>query len=109
MPRLCTYIVTMDSGFAPNPFWGWCTLTACTPNHMNARLDKGDWIAGFLSKSRENRFLFAMEILCVMQAGLYFADGRFALKKPKVSLDWKERCGDNIYEQLADGTWLQHK
>ena len=106
--QVCTYIVTEDSGFAPNPFGKWCTLAACTPNHMNARLDKGDWIVGFLSKSRQNRFLFAMEILCVMQMGDYFTDPRFESKKPKKSPDWRERCGDNIYEQLGDGTWVQH-
>jgi hypothetical protein len=106
--RLCTYIVTEDTGFAPNPFWDWCTLAACTPNHMNARLDKGDWIVGVLSKSRQNRFLFAMEIYCVMQMGEYFTDPRFESKKPTKSPDWRERCGDNIYEQLEDGTWVQH-
>jgi hypothetical protein len=106
--RLCTYIVTEDTGFAPNPFGKWCTLAACTPNHMNAQLDIGDWIVGFLSKSRQNRFLFAMEILCVMQMGDYFSDHRFESKKPKKSPDWRERCGDNIYERLEDGTWVQH-
>ena len=75
---------------------------------MNAQLDKGDWIVGFLGKPRQNRFLFAMEILFVMQMGEYFTDPRFQLKKPKSSHDWKERCGDNIYEQLEDGTWVQH-
>src|SRR5215212_805714 len=108
MKRLCTYIVTKDTGFAPNPFWGCCTLAACTPNHMNARLNKGDWIVGFLSKSRQNRFLFAMEIDCVMQMGDYYTDPRFQLKKPKKSSDPRERCGDNIYEQLENGEWIQH-
>jgi hypothetical protein len=76
---------------------------------MNAQVEKGDWIAGFLGKSRRNKFLFAMDILSVMQMDEYFTDPRFQLKKPKDSLDWKERCGDNIYEQLEDGTWSQHK
>jgi len=75
---------------------------------MNAQLDKGDWIVGFLSKSKQNKFLFAMEILRVMQMGKYFTDPDFESKKPKNSPDWQERCGDNIYEQLEDGTWVQH-
>ena len=107
MTRLCTYIVTEDSGFAPNPFWRRCTLAHCTPNHMSARLTKGDWIAGFLSKSRQNRFLFAMEVHSVIPLGDYFADPRFVSKKPKPSLNYKDRCGDNIYE-LQNGHWLQH-
>jgi hypothetical protein len=109
MKRLCTYIVTEDTGFAPNPFGEWCTLAACTPNHMSAQLNEGDRIVGFLSKSRQNKFLFAMEILSVMQMGDYFTDPRFESKKPQKSSDWRERCGDNIYEQLADGTWVQHE
>ena len=32
--RLCSYVVKYDTGFAPNPFWGFCTLAACTPNHQ---------------------------------------------------------------------------
>ena len=80
-------------------------LTFCVSQGCSS----GDWIAGFLGKERQNKFLFAMEILFVTQMGEYFTDPRFQLKKPKDSLDWKERCGDNIYEQLEDGTWKQHR
>ena len=51
--KICLYTVKVDTGFAPNPFYGYCTLTACTPNHMNAKLDKGDYIAGFLTDRGE--------------------------------------------------------
>src|SRR5438552_18621997 len=108
MPRLCTYIVKKDSGFAPNPFGGRCTLAHCTPNHMNVQLDKGDWIAGFLSKSKQNRFLFAMEVEVVIPLNCYFVDERFESKKPKSSVIYEERCGDNIYE-YHNGKWIQHK
>ena len=26
MTTLCTYVLTSDTGLAPNPYWGWCTL-----------------------------------------------------------------------------------
>lgn len=29
--KLFSYIVTHDAGFAPNPFWGYCTLACCKP------------------------------------------------------------------------------
>jgi hypothetical protein len=44
--KLCSYIIKNDTGFAPNPFWGYCTLAACTPNHMGLHLYPGDWIIG---------------------------------------------------------------
>ena len=30
-----------DTGFAPNPFWGYCTLAVCTPNHMGVQTSEG--------------------------------------------------------------------
>ena len=29
--RLFTYVIVSDSGFAPNPYWGYCTLATCKP------------------------------------------------------------------------------
>jgi hypothetical protein len=108
-PRLCTYIVTEDTGLAPNPFWGWCTLAVCTPNHQNDDLHEGDWIAGFLGAKRKHSFLYAMEIIEVLRMDKYYIDPRFEKKKPNLRGDWKERCGDNFYEQEPDGTWTQHR
>lgn len=109
--KLCTYIVKYDRGLAPNPFWGWCTLAVCTPNHQPARLRKGDWIAGFLGKKRQNHFLYAME-LCEDPISMddYFRHPEFQVKKPNLGGDWMERCGDNFYSLKSDGqTWQQHR
>lgn len=47
-PRLYSYKMTNDSGFAPNPFWG--ILTPVTRKASTRRSKKvGDWIAGFTS------------------------------------------------------------
>lgn len=54
-PQVLTYTVAVDLGFAPNPFHGWCSLAACTPNHMRARLILGDWIVGHSDVSHGNR------------------------------------------------------
>lgn len=109
MNRICTYIINTDKGFAPNPFWGYCTLSVCTPNHMGANLDNGDWIAGFLGKNRGHKFVYAMEISEKLNLTEYFQDSRFQLKKPNLDGDWKERCGDNFYSQNEDGFWTQHR
>lgn len=109
MPRLCTYVVREDTGLAPNPFWGWCSLAVCTPNHQGTRLTPGDWIAGCLVKSRGHRLLYAMEVEEVLNLDDYFHDPRFQSKKPDLTGDWMQRCGDNFYSRNADGTWRQHR
>ena len=107
--RLCTYVVREDTGLAPNPFWGFCTLAVCTPNHQGIRLSVNDWIAGFLAKERGHRFLYAMEISEILDLNDYFRDRRFAAKRPNLRGSWQEQCGDNFYSRKADGSWLQHR
>lgn len=29
--KLFSYVVAREYGFAPNPFFGWCTLATCKP------------------------------------------------------------------------------
>ena len=106
--RLFTYIVRHDTGLAPNPFWGACTLAVCTPNHQGSRVGRGDWIAGFLPKARGHRFLYAMEVDEVLGLDDYFRDSQYSAKKPDLRGSWKERCGDNFYSLDANGRWIQH-
>jgi hypothetical protein len=62
MNKLYTYIVKIDSGLAPNPFGGWCTLAVCTPNHQGSAVKPGDWIAGFSPKEAGYQFIYAMRV-----------------------------------------------
>lgn len=94
---LCTYTVTTDSGLAPNPFWGWCSMAVCTPNHQNVDLETGSWLVGFLSSRRNNRLLYAMRVSETIDRDAYFRDQRFARKRPLMAGSWEQRCGDNIY------------
>jgi len=48
--KLYSYIMTSDSGFAPNPFHDICTLATCKPETRRLA-KKGDWILGFSGKS----------------------------------------------------------
>lgn len=109
MNRLCTYIVTTDAGLAPNPFWGVCTLSVCTPNRRGALLEKGDWIAGFYPKHKGYKLIYAMEISERLNMNDYFHDNRYQRKKPNLKGSWKERCGDNFYSLNENGEWKQHK
>lgn len=111
MPRLHSYVVRYDSGFAPNPFYGYCTLATCKPDIRNsAKL--GDWVVGSGSAARPVQrggyLVHAMRVTEILSFQDYDADPRFAAKKPYRSGSRKQSCGDNIYFRNLDDTgWLQ--
>ena len=109
--RLCTYIIKNDIGLAPNPFWGYCTLALCTPNHMGIKKpNNGEfWICGFSQKKDGNKLIYAMRVDEVANFNDYYNDKRFAKKKPNINGTWKEMVGDNIYYTDSKGNWKQHK
>ncbi len=116
--RLFSYKQTHDTGFAPNPFHGVCTLTTCKAG-MRRSKRVGDWIAGFTServtKGRDvvgqERLIYLMKVSEKLPMECYFTDPRFAAKKASHPDDTDAPCvasiGDNIYEQ-RDGAWFQH-
>ncbi len=105
--KMCSYIVRHDSGLAPNPFWGHCTLGLCTPNHMGIKLESDDWIVGFQSGTVGGRLVYAMKVGEKLHFNSYFHDERFQDKRPATPTDWQKRCGDNMYFLGSDGTWEQ--
>ena len=104
--RLCSYIVKNDKGLAPNPFWGYCTLAVCTPNHMGIRAKPGDWFLGATTAARDHKLVYAMEVSEILKFDDYFIDPRFEKKKPAVDGTWRQRCGDNIYYRKNE-KWCQ--
>ena len=48
--KIYSYVLRFDDGAAPNPFWGWCTLTICKP-YIRKMAKDGDWIIGTGSKN----------------------------------------------------------
>ena len=109
MPRLFTYIVAHDIGFAPNPFFSYCTLATCKPGIRKGAVI-GDWIAGVGSKKKRQygRLVYAMEVEETLSFDEYWRDPRFQRKKPNRVGSLKQRYGDNIYHRAADGeTWVQ--
>lgn len=107
MSKLYTYIVTHDTGFAPNPFFQWCTLAVSTPNHMHAKANKGDWIAGFFQRENAYQLLYVMEIEQRLKLDEYFNHPDFQCKKPDLQGTREQKCGDNFYSH-ENGIWLQH-
>lgn len=102
--RLFAYVVTHDSGFAPNPFGGYCTLATCKPKiRLRAKVD--DWIVGVgcVKTAGHDHLVYAMKVAEVLPFGRYAADRRFRSKKPVVGSDTIFSAGDNLYEPNGDG------
>lgn len=108
--KIYSYIVAHDSGFAPNPFNGFCTLATCKPD-IRRLASLGDWIVGTGSSRKRVHLggvlVYAMrvhETLCFAQ---YWNDSRFERKKPNLYGSYRAACGDNIYYPLGNGKWRQ--
>ncbi len=111
MQRLHSYVVRYDSGFAPNPFYGYATLATCKPD-IRRSANVGDWVVGCGSNQRLIRrgghLVHAMRVTDILSFQEYDADPRFTRKKPYRNGSRKQSCGDNIYfRNDADDGWLQ--
>src|ERR1017187_1249797 len=94
---LYSYIVKEDGGFAPNPFFGYCTLACCkAPIRRKAR--KGDWIVGLTPKAKRNKVVYFMEVEATLTFKKYWRDARFKEKRPKFDAGTAAKHGDNIYK-----------
>jgi hypothetical protein len=106
---LYSYVVARDFGFAPNPFYGVCTLATCKP--IVRRVAKiGDWVIGTGSKEYDSigHLVFAMRISEILTFSDYWKDPRFQHKKPNMRGSWKQAFGDNIYHRTTTaGAWIQ--
>ena len=107
--KICTYTIKKDTGFAPNPFHGYCTLATCTPNHMGARLDRRDSIGIFVRASSSRCLVCTILLGEILGYDSYYHDGRFEKKKPVLTGPPELRCGDNIYHRNRAGKWVRDK
>ena len=111
MTRIHSYVVRYDSGFAPNPFYSYCTLATCKPS-IRRSANVGDWVVGSGSNDRSVRrgghLVYAMRVTEAMTFDEYGRDPRFESKKPYRNGSRKQSCGDNIYFRAAAGVaWQQ--
>lgn len=108
---LYSYIVRYDSGFAPNPFYGYCTLATCKPK-IRRYAKIGDWLLGTGSGDkkigRAGFVVYAMRVTEALSFDQYDTDPRFSKKRPYRTGSRKQSCGDNIYFRNAvPGPWNQ--
>ena len=108
--NLLSYIVRYDSGFAPNPFYGHCTLATCKPR-IRQHACINDWVVGTGSNAkgvrRSGHLIYAMRVTDILSTDDYWHDPRFEKKKPYLFHNWVAASGDNIYEPIAHGRWRQ--
>ena len=104
-PELYSYIVAGDSGFAPNPFHGICTLACCKPN-IRRTAQPGDYVLGLSPKDRGNRVVYAMRVMEALEFDDYWHDKRFLVKRPDKGAGGVKALGDNIYH-WSRGKWQQ--
>jgi hypothetical protein len=103
-----SYKISRDFGFAPNPFFGYCTVACCKPN-IRERAQIGDLIFGCSAKELGigERLIFAMRVAEKLNFNEYWADIRFISKKPLFSSGMAHAYGDNIYHSDEEGNWFQ--
>ncbi|MFM9866194.1 Nmad2 family putative nucleotide modification protein [Achromobacter xylosoxidans] len=111
MARIYSYVVRYDSGFAPNPFYGYCTLATCKPS-IRRSASVGDWVVGSGSNDRTIRrgghLVYAMRVTDTLTFDGYGVDPRFGPKTPFRNGSRKQSCGDNIYFRSApEAPWQQ--
>ena len=107
--KLYSYVVARDYGFAPNPFFGVCTLATCKPSiRKSAKI--GDWVIGTGSKRHglDGRLVYAMKVAETLTYDEYWNAPRFCQKRPNLRGSRKQAYGDNIYHRNeTTGRWEQ--
>ncbi|GHT36380.1 hypothetical protein FACS189427_07870 [Planctomycetales bacterium] len=102
--RLYSYVITRDYGFAPNPFWGYCTLATCKPK-IRKSAQVGDWIVGIGSGAKNSkmkgRLVYAMKVEQKITFDEYWKDTEFQNKKPVMNGSKRQNYGDNIYHSVG--------
>lgn len=104
---LYSYVVRHDTGFAPNPYGGFCTLACCKPG-LRKRARVGDWIIGLTPRALGSKIIYFMCVDEILTYEAYWNDSRFINKKPQHSKEYHRMVGDNIYEPRPNGSFKQH-
>lgn len=114
MPRLFSYTMTFDTGAAPNPFFGICTLAICKPG-IRRVAKPDDWVVGLGSKNLpcgdlSGRVVYAMRVEDIVSMEEYdrYALERWPNKIPDCkNSDYRRRVGDCIYDYTSGEATLR--
>lgn len=107
-PRLFSYVVDHDTGHAPNPYFGFCTLCRCKYRESREKsrnivelAQPGDWVVGTGGKDKNksaghHKLIYAMKVERKLTRGEYFQRRAFACKQPSGNKGDSEASGDNL-------------
>ncbi len=106
--RLWSYKISRDYGFAPNPFFGACTVACCKPD-VRRGAAIGDLIVGCGSSKLNlvGHVIFAMRVSEKLTFQEYWDDERFRRKRPIFTAGKAHAYGDNIYHKHEADDWIQ--
>lgn len=101
-----SYIVEHDIGFAPNPFFGVCTVACCKPV-IRKHAQKEDWIVGIgsVNDGVRGKLVYAMKVDSHMTFSEYWNAEEFRQKRPIFNGSLMQAQGDNIYHR-SEGKWV---
>lgn len=102
-----SYVIPRDYGFAPNPYFGYCTLATCKPRIRKSAQTR-NWIAAFGAANTElhEKLVMLMQVGEILTFDEYWMDERFKNKRPVFNRGMFCAYGDNIYHHV-DGNWIQ--
>lgn len=106
-----TYRLDHDLGFAPNPFFGWCTLACCMPQ-VREHASLGDIIVGIAGSGPRGlgrihpQLIYWMLVEDALTFDQYWRDPRFARKRPQIGGPKMYAVGDRTYRhEPGDADW----
>lgn len=97
-----TYRLDHDLGFAPNPYFGWCTLACCMPK-IRQHADESDIIIGMAGSGKKGlgrihpQLIFWMRVDEALTFDDYWKDSRFVNKRPQMQGPKIRMVGDRTY------------
>ena len=105
--KFYSYVIPRDFGFAPNPYFEYCTLATCKPR-IRKGAQIGDWIGAFGSARMtiSKKLVVLMQVEEILTFDEYWEDDRFIAKHPVFGKSKMHMYGDNIYHHVED-RWVQ--
>lgn len=103
-----TYRLDHDLGFAPNPFFGWCSL-ACCMGDIRKHAKLGDIIIGMAGSGKRGlgryhpQLIYWMRVDVELTFDQYWNDPRFVRKRPQIPGPKMSMVGDRTYRHELNG------
>lgn len=105
--KFYSYVIPRDYGFAPNPYFNYCTLATCKPR-IRRGAQVGDWVGAFgsMRTAVSGKLVALMRVDETMTFDEYWEESRFRIKRPVFNKSKMYMYGDNIYHHVGN-KWMQ--